>query len=318
MAQFIIGNSRKDLLTRWPWLRNTIWRLESFILGTLLGILSWLPADSASAIGRSLGRFLGPRLPKHRNIIRNLRLAFPDKSRQEIEAIADGIWGNAGSVLTEFACLDKICNPARIDICYQDGKDSLLGDGRPKVLVAAHMANWEVLAWALTRKLPSVAAPYTAPSNPWLARRLESYRAPLGVQLFERDSSMRPLVTRIRSGESLVFLSDLRVDSGKPAAFLGMDKLTSLVPARLALRFDCDLIPVRVERLHGARFRISFHTPIRPRNPDSSEPEQALDMTRQMNGHFGNWIRERPEDWFCSNRMWPKQLERRLRDEPWA
>ena len=29
-------------------------------------------------------------------------------------------------------------------------------------------------------------------------------------------------------------------------------------------------------------------------------------MTQQLHRQFEDWIRERPEDWFCSKRLWPK------------
>ena len=33
---------------------------------------------------------------------------------------------------------------------------------------------------------------------------------------------------------------------------------------------------------------------------------QAIDMTQQVHQQFENWIRQQPEDWFCSKRLWPK------------
>ena len=35
----------------------------------------------------------------------------------------------------------------------------------------------------------------------------------------------------------------------------------------------------------------------------------GLQVTRKINARFEQWIRERPEDWFCTNRLWPKDAE---------
>lgn len=312
MAQFIFGNSFKDQLARRPLLRNALWRSEALVLGALMRILSWLPADRVSRFGQRLGQVLGPRLTKHKAIITNLRLAFPEQSDNGIESLARGIWGNAGRVLTEFACLEKICNEQRIRIDVDAPIPAFEQTGRPLIIVTAHLSNWEILAYAITRMIQPVAAPYTAPSNPWLASKLQAYREPLGVQLFERDSSMRPLVKRITSGDTLVFLADQRVDSGKPVPFMGMDKLTTLVPARLALRFKCDLVPVRVQRLQDARYRVRFYPPVNRGEQQLDENTHALHMMTEVNALFESWIREQPAEWFCSNRLWPKQLERQL------
>jgi KDO2-lipid IV(A) lauroyltransferase len=90
------------------------------------------------------------------------------------------------------------------------------------------------------------------------------------------------------------------------------------MPAKLALKFDCDLIPARVERIQGARFRVSFYPPVRPGNPGDCENDQAVDMIRQLHELFEGWIRQHPEEWFCSKPVWPKtrsdKLEKARRD----
>jgi KDO2-lipid IV(A) lauroyltransferase len=78
------------------------------------------------------------------------------------------------------------------------------------------------------------------------------------------------------------------------------------MPARLALKFQCDLVPVQVERLQDAHYRVTFHPPVRPRDTSVDETTQAIDMIQQVHHQFENWIRQQPEDWFCSKRLWSK------------
>jgi KDO2-lipid IV(A) lauroyltransferase len=65
-------------------------------------------------------------------------------------------------------------------------------------------------------------------------------------------------------------------------------------------------VPAQVVRLEGARYRVIFHPPVHPAEHCTDDDERALDMTRQLHRLFEDWIRERPEDWFCSKRLWPK------------
>ena len=104
-------------------------------------------------------------------------------------------------------------------------------------------------------------------------------------------------------------IMDQRVDSGVPIPFFGIDKYTTLVPARLALRHGCDLVPVRTERLDGAKFRVTFYEPVRPDDPSAEEIEKARQITVKINLLFEQWILEKPEDWWCSKRRWPKGSE---------
>jgi Kdo2-lipid IVA lauroyltransferase/acyltransferase len=45
-----------------------------------------------------------------------------------------------------------------------------------------------------------------------------------------------------------------------------------------------------------------------PSNAAASTADQVLDMTLRVNAHFEDWIRERPEQWLCARRRWPKDV----------
>ena len=77
-------------------------------------------------------------------------------------------------------------------------------------------------------------------------------RIGLGCRLLSRNQSLPELMRALDKGECLGLVADHRDDAGVPIPFFKHDKLTTIVPARLALRFDCDLVPVRVERLENA------------------------------------------------------------------
>jgi lauroyl/myristoyl acyltransferase len=59
---------------------------------------------------------------------------------------------------------------------------------------------------------------------------------------------------------------------------------------------------------------VTFHPPISPRDTAADETTQATDMIQQVHQQFEEWIRQHPEDWFCSKRVWPKCKIRKLED----
>src|SRR3954447_20957644 len=104
------------------------------------------------------GRFmrtLGPKLKEHRIGRTNLAAAFPEKSPAQIEAILRGVWDNLGRVAAEFAHIDRlqIFHPdpeGNGDILYTSETyarfQKLRQDGKPALIFAAHLANWELPA----------------------------------------------------------------------------------------------------------------------------------------------------------------------------
>lgn len=309
MAQLLLGNRFRRLANRFAVIQQALWLLEACFFAALLLLARLLPADMASAAGKRVLMWIGPRQAKHRKVEENLRLAFPEKSPAEIDAISRAVWGNVGALMAEYGHLEDICRRGpgeRLETVVKGDIEAFREHGRAGIFVTAHLANWELCAPAVRRYTPSVTAVYTPLQNPWLDRILAKRRESLGCHLIKRDESMRSLIRELHEGRSIGLVIDQRVDSGRAIPMFGIDKLTTLVPARLALRHGYELIPIRAERLEGARFRMTFYPPVRPDDPGATEIEQAVQMMTKVNALFEQWIRERPWDWFCSKRRFPK------------
>ncbi|MGD2111747.1 MAG: lauroyl acyltransferase [Gammaproteobacteria bacterium] len=309
MPKLFLGNSLKKVVDRAPALRYVLWGIEALLMGVAMGTSALLPPDRASATGRRLFRAIGPHLDKTRKFRTNLTLAFPDKSPAAIETLIRDSWGNIGAVLAEYPHLKTIHRAAyasRLEVIIKGDSEVFQPGGPPAVFVAGHLANWEVPAGAAAHLGIPLSVIYTPLQNPWLNRLLYRARAQMGCGLIARDGALRGLMQALDTGQSVGLLVDQRVDSGEMVPFFGIDKLTSTIPARLALRYHCDLIPTQVERLENARFRVTFHDPVTPPADVADEHQKILDMTRTLNRLFETWITAAPQDWLCSKRLWPK------------
>ena len=132
--------------------------------------------------------------------------------------------------------------------------------------MTAHQSNWEVVCSAMAKLGIPNASLYSPPTNPLLDRMLLESRRALNCELLPRENSARLLMRALKQGQTAAMVMDRRVDDGKPIRFFGRDKLSTIMPARLALKFNCDLVPVQVERLQDAHYRVTFHPPVRPRD----------------------------------------------------
>jgi KDO2-lipid IV(A) lauroyltransferase len=222
------------------------------------------------------------------------------------------VWGNLGSILAEYPHLGTICHreaEQRLEIVMRGDPQVFRKTGKPAVLVSAHLANWEIAAGAIAHLGIPATAVYTRLQNPHMDRMLYRARQSLGCGLVERGSAGRQLIHCLKQGTTVGLIVDQRVDSGEPVPFFGRDMLTSITPAQLALRFDCDLIPIQTQRLKSARFRVIIHDAVRPDDETADKHSKALQMTRKINALFESWIRERPQEWMCTKRRWPKDRQ---------
>jgi KDO2-lipid IV(A) lauroyltransferase len=311
LAKLFLANALRKRADRSPRLLRLLWAIEGGLIAALAALSRLVSPDRASAAGRRLMRALGPRLAKTRVFKRNLQVAFPEKSAGELDELVREIWGNMGAILAEYPHLETICRSEgeqRLEIIRKGDSQVFRDAHRPAVFVSAHLANWEIAAGAVVFVGVPLTGIYTPIQNPWFDRMLYQARLALGCGMVKREGAVRQLMKALRSGVSVGLLVDQRVDAGEPVSFFGHDMNTSMTPAQLALRFDCELIPVQVQRRTGARYRVIFHEPVRADDEAADEHQKMLQMTRKLNALFESWIRERPHEWMCSKRRWAKDL----------
>jgi Kdo2-lipid IVA lauroyltransferase/acyltransferase len=70
------------------------------------------------------------------------------------------------------------------------------------------------------------------------------------------------------------------------------------------LRFRCPIVPIRVERLAGARFRVTVLPPMTISESGETASDVLAVMTR-VNATIETWVRARPEQWLWLHRRWP-------------
>ena len=290
-----------------PLARRLRWALEGAALWTCYGVVALVGIDAASAIAGRLARAMGPRLGISRKARRNLARAFPDKPPAEIEALIHGMWDNLGRTMGEFAHLDRIRTRgpgARIELVGEENIELLKHDGRPGIAFAAHLGNWELGALVSALHGLPVTLVYRQANNPHAERLIRRCRRPVGGELVPKGAVAARRITEVmRSGGHLGMIVDQKTNNGIPAPFFGREVMTTPILAMCALKYDCPLVPVQVERLRGARFRVTVHPPLRVRATGDRDADVRA-ITAAMNATIEHWIRHRPEQWMWLHRRW--------------
>jgi KDO2-lipid IV(A) lauroyltransferase len=298
----------RKLAREHPLLQRLLWRVDYAFVWLVARLARLLPIDAASRFGEKVGAFIGPRLKRKTAIFRtNLALAFPELDDRQLDQLVKKAWGRAGRVLAEYPHLETLLTDSdRITIEIREPIATYSDPSKPCIMVSAHQSNWEVACSAMAKMGMPNASLYSPPTNPLLDQLLLDSRQALNCQLLPRDNSARLLMRALKQGRTVGMVMDRRVDDGKPIRFFGYDKTSTILPAKLALKNHCDLVPIQIVRREDARYHVIFHPPVRPRNPEADETAQAIDMIQQVHEHFEDWIRQHPADWFCSKRLWPR------------
>jgi KDO2-lipid IV(A) lauroyltransferase len=297
--------------------QHVLWRLEA--LGfDLLGLLFRLmPLETASRFGGAALRLLGPLSGAHRTAARNLRIAFPDMDPDARRRLLDAQWDNLGRLTAEFQLMHKL-TPAsgRIEIVGGERLRAVAESGRAAVLISGHFSNWEVMAAVIVHLGVRCQVTYRAANNPYIDKRIIDTRKGYGVTLMapKGGDGSREVLQAMAAGESVALLNDQKFNQGVVAPFFGVPVTTAPGPTRLALKFGCPMIPMSVERLEGARFRVTIWDSIAPErtNNRAGDIEQGV---RNVNAFIEARVRERPAQWFWTHKRWPAEAYEGLEAE---
>ena len=286
-------------------------RVLGRVVKWLIRVLRRTDPDRASDVCGAVARRIGPLLPSHRVGQANLRAAFPGKDAAWIEATLREAWENLGRVAGEYMHMARIWdfdrarpNAGRIQTDSEALFDRLRTDDEPALCFAAHLANWELPAVAAAAHgLPS-AVVYRMPNNKAVAKEIIRIRAPLMGRLIRtRAQAALEMAAALNAGEHLGMLVDQHFSRGVEVTFFGRRCMANPSVARLARRFDCPVIGVRVIRLPDHGFRVEAAGPYElPRGADGQIDVGAA--TQMIITVIEGWIREHPGQWLWFHRRW--------------
>jgi KDO2-lipid IV(A) lauroyltransferase len=270
------------------------------------------PIKTANLFGR-IARSIGPMMREQRIGRANLTAAFPEKSPAEIETILAGVWDNLGRVGAEFAHLDHIWehDPAypeqsRIEILPRTHElfAQLRLDGKPALIFASHLGNWELPALAAVAHGLDAAILYRRPNIASADRAIQEIRAVKMGTLIPagRDAPLK-LAEALQNGQHVAMLVDQYLTSGVEVTFFGRKTRANPMLARLLRQVECPVHGVRIIRLPGHRFRAELSDEVKPVR-DAAGKIDVQGTTQAITSVVEGWIREYPDQWLWLHRRW--------------
>src|SRR6201996_1633582 len=270
------------------------------------------PIKTANLFGGMTHR-IGPLLREQRIGRANLTAAFAKKSPEEIEKILAGVWDNLGRVGAEFAHLDRVwdyeeahpersrieVSPRSLELFHQ-----LRLDGKPALIFASHLGNWELPAVAAVAHGLDAAILFRRPNSASANRIIEELRAVKMGTLIPagRDAPLK-MAEALRKGQHVAVLVDQCFTNGIEVTFFGRKTKANPTLARLLRQIDCPIYGVRVVRLPNHRFRAELSEEIQPVR-DASGQIDIQGTMQAITSVIEGWIREYPDQWLWLHRRW--------------
>jgi KDO2-lipid IV(A) lauroyltransferase len=282
--------------------------IEAAAAVVVYSLMRVLPIGMASGLGGWLGRILGPHLPVSSRAVHNLTGAFPEKSEAEIAAIVRAMWDNLGRVAAEYPHLSEInvYDPGgRVEVIGAEYVDLLRDDGRAGIFFSGHIANWEIVSLGATQRDLPLDRIYREANNRLVEWLYQHGRAAVeGALIPKGPAGARGLLKSLKNNRHIAMMVDQKMNDGIPVPFFGRDVMTAPALAELALRYDCPVVPARVERLKGAHFKLLIYPPLELVKTGDRQADVAANMA-QVNAILEQWIRDTPEQWLWLHNRWP-------------
>ena len=302
-----------DLLARMPLKSRLRYRAEAAGFFALMGLFRILGLDRGSAFGGFLGRQVYYRLPPAKRARENLRLAFPQKTAAEIEAIVLAMCDNLGRTVGEYPNLDKISitgKDPRISVSGTELPAAAIATGKPLIFFSGHLANWEMMAIGSFQAGFPGGTVYRPPNNPLVDAWIAGQRAKCGSKelIAKGSQGVKRMFTFLRRNMPVYMLVDQKTNEGVSAPFFGREAMTTPAPAALALKLDATLLPISLRRTSGARFHMQYHPPLKSVRSADHDAD-VLALTTRINKELERMIREEPSQWLWVHRRWPTEKD---------
>lgn len=299
----------KDIDNRSTFWQRVQWRIEAIAWD----VIYWWPMtalgpDRASNFGGWLFKKLAPLLSQRKTVLRNLRLAFPEKTEAEREAIADQAWENVGRTAGELPHLPKIdpYKGNRVEITGLENLDAVAASKKGAVFISGHLANWEIMAAVICNRPVDCLITYRMLNNPHIDRRINKVRHDYGIDvLTPKGLGTREMMRALSDGRAVALMNDQKFNQGVAIPFFGHDAMTAPGPSRLALKYDVPIVLFSTTRTGPARFHVTIHEPFLPEKTGDTDADVKACVTR-ITAFVEEQVRANPGQWFWQHRRWPK------------
>ena len=281
---------------------KSFYHLTQFVFITFLfGVFKLIGFKNSSNIGFFLGKKLGPIFRSKSLIIKNLKKA---KIKGDFEKIASNVLGNYGRIFSEYVHLKNFKNDKLSKYISIEGKeylDQIKKNKKKVIFISGHFNNFELMAMQIEKEGINCAAIYRPLNNPYLNKVMEKIRKRdiCKKQIKKGRTGTRELVKLIKEGASIALMVDQRVREGEKVTFFNHLATSTTIPAQFIKKYECDLVPIYIERKNKFYFKMYVSKPIK-----ISKNKSSFEITKFINQILEKMILKNIDQWIWTHDRW--------------
>ena len=250
--------------------------LQYLIIMTFFIIFKFLGYKKSSDLGAfmfiKIGHFFRSKKILEKNL-NNINIYSQDK---DYNKIVSEMWENYGRIFADYASIKNFRNDKLekfIEIEGIEVLEKIKNKKKPVIFISGHFNNFELMAMIIEKNAINLSAIYRPLNNIFLNKIMENIRKKYicKKQIKKGFSGSRDILKSFKQGSSVAIMIDQRVTEGKKIPFFNKVAMTTTIPAQLIKRFNCEVVPVHIERYKKYHFKINFNEAIKFSNNEDLE-----------------------------------------------
>jgi KDO2-lipid IV(A) lauroyltransferase len=290
-------------------------RLEYAPVWLIVKMLGILPRPLARSFAIGIAHLFGIVNRRLKRVgLRNLEIAFPEKTVAERQRILSGVFTSLGRQLAEFCRFPSYTRENAGAVAVYDGFENYAAArerGSGVLLMTAHLGAWELGSYFHSVMGNPIREVVRELDNPYLNRLVERYRTAYGNKTFPKGDFARGLLSAMRAGETVGVLMDTNMTppQGVFVDYFGLPACTASGVARVALRTDAAVIPAfTIWDKEIGKYRVCFEPAIQLIRTGDNEAD-AVANTAIFTKIIERYARQYPDQWLWIHRRWKTRPE---------
>ena len=284
-------------------MKKIVYFIEFILIKVLFIFFKIIGYKYSSNLGFLIGKIIGPIFRSKKLIIKNLQKANLQK-QNNLEKIASDVLGNYGRIFAEYVHLKNFRNDKLEKYISIEGLEHLNNLKKTKkraVFISGHFNNFELMAMQIEKAGIELATIYRPLNNFLLNKTMEQIRTEniCKNQIKKGRAGSREIIKNLIKGKSIAIMIDQRVREGKKIDFFNNQATTTTIPAQLIKKYNCELVPVYIERRKNNYFKMFISKPIK-----IDKNKSVLEITKFLNNLLERMIVRNIDQWIWTHNRW--------------
>ena len=258
----------------------------------------------SSAIGGKVFETIGPLFRSKKLIHSNIKKAIPKINSENLNKTTKLMWNSYGRIFAEYMFIKDFRSgklAKKIIIEGQEILEEIKKLNKPVIFISGHFSNFELMAMQIEKSGINLSAIYRPLNNVYLNKIMERIRKKYICknQIKKGIGGMKKLISLKKNNCSTALMIDQRVTEGIKSNFFNQEALTTTIPAQLVKKYNCEVVPVYIERINNIDFELYFYEPL-----IFNKEKSITEITTELNNVLEQFILKNPNQWIWSHDRW--------------